>query len=109
MKEPEKIDHTLFQKGDLFRRKYRRHVMKKPEKIDPALLQKGDLFRGKYWRYGMNHVFKETYSVNNSAEMAIISLCGKWFDAFELHEPNKDTKFDNCLRCDVRRRVGNGI
>ena len=108
MKEPKKLDSVLLQKGDLFRGKYRRYGMKKPKKLDPALLQKGDLFRGKYWRYGMNHVFKETHQISDN-EMVVISLCSKWFDPFELHEPNEDTKFNNCLRCDVRREKENGI
>ena len=83
-------------------------MINKPKKLDPALLQKGDLFRGKYWRYGMNHVFKESHQLRDGKIVAI-SLCSKWFDSLELHEPNEDTKFNNCLFCSTRREKENEI
>lgn len=78
-------------------------MINKPKKLDQALLQKGDLFRGKCWRYGMNHVFKETYRISDNKIVAI-SLCNKWFDTLELHEPNEDNTFNNCLLCNTRRK-----
>lgn len=77
--------------------------MMEPKKLDHTLLQKGDLFRGKYWRYGMNHVFKETHQISDN-KMVVISLCSKWFDPNGIHEPNDDNKFNNCLFCSIRRK-----
>jgi len=83
-------------------------MRKKPKKLDPAQLQKGDLFLGKYWRYGTHHVFKETYRISDN-KMVVISLCSKWFDSLELHEPNEDNIVNNCVFCNTRRRKENGI
>lgn len=82
--------------------------MKEPEKLDHALLQKGDLFRGKYWSQGKNHVFKEIEKLDNGKTM-IISFCNIWFDSLELHEPNEDNKSNTCLVCSTSRRKANGI
>lgn len=82
-------------------------MMNKPKKLDHTLLRKGDLFRGKYWRYGMNHIFKETHRISDNKIVAV-SLCSKWFDSLELHEPNEDTKFNICVVCSIRREKENG-
>ena len=50
----------------------------------------------------MNHVFKETHQISDSKTVAI-SLCSKWFDTSELHEPNEDTEFNICVICSIRR------